>query len=152
MRETDADQTLFARVAVVALARPGDAFSMRHDSGEAAEDIEEGYDIKRGHIEDALQKVGIAGVEAFAYDAGLDDPMQLTSFILDRIAAVRKSQADSGRATIAAIDRMFENLKEQQALAAFELVNKDISRFCRPAPASGFAAPARPRQATVRRT
>lgn len=129
VRDTDADQSLFARVAVVALARPGDALSMRHDSGEAAEDVEEGYDIKLGHIEDALQKIGIAGVEAFVYDAGLDDPVQLTAFIMDRIAAVRKTQAHAARATIAAIDRMFENLKQQQALAALELVNKELTRF-----------------------
>lgn len=129
VRETDADPTLFARTAVVALARPGDALSMRHDSGDAAEDVEEGYDIKHGQIEGALQKIGLMGVKAFVYDAGQDDPQVLTDFVLDRIAAVRRAQIDAGKATIAAIDQMFENLEQQQALAALELVNLDLTRF-----------------------
>lgn len=129
VRETDSDPTLFARTAVVALARPGDAMSMRHDSGEAAEDVEEGYDIKHGQIEAALQKIGLMGVKAFVYDAGQDDPQLLTDFVLDRIAAVRRTQVDAGKATISAIDKMFENLEQQQALAALELVNNDLVRF-----------------------
>ncbi|MEN3148479.1 helix-turn-helix transcriptional regulator [Neorhizobium sp. IRAMC:178] len=129
VRETDSDPTLFARTAIVALARPGDAMSMRHDSGEAAEDVEEGYDIKQGQIETALQKIGLMGVKAFVYDAGQDDPQLLTDFVLDRIAAVRRTQIDAGKATISAIDKMFENLEQQQALAALELVNNDLVRF-----------------------
>ncbi|MCA2406803.1 XRE family transcriptional regulator (plasmid) [Rhizobium leguminosarum bv. viciae 248] len=129
VRDTDADPTLFARTAVVALARPGDALSMRHDSGDAAEDVEEGYDIKHGQIEGALQKIGLRGVKAFVYDAGQDDPQLLTSFVMERIEAVRRTQTEAGKATIAAIERMFENLEQQQALAALELVNNDLVRF-----------------------
>ncbi|AYM14671.1 MULTISPECIES: helix-turn-helix domain-containing protein [Agrobacterium] len=129
VRETDADPTLFARTAVVALARPGDALSMRHDSGDAAEDVEEGYDIKLGQIENALHKIGLTGVKSFVYDAGQDDPALLTDFIMDRVSAVRRSQIDAGKATIAAIEQMFDNLEQQQALAALEFVNQDLIRF-----------------------
>lgn len=129
VRETDADPLLFARTAVVALARPGDALSMRHDSGDAAEDVDEGYDIKLGQIENALHKIGMTGIKSFVYDAGQDDPSVLTDFIMGRVSAVRRSQIEAGKATIAAIDQMFENLEQQQALAALDLINQDLIRF-----------------------
>jgi len=88
---------------------------MRYDSGDTAEDDEEGYEIKVGHIEDALQKIGLAGVGAVAYNARADDPETLTGFVLERIGAVRRRQAGAAKATIAAIDEMIENRAEATA-------------------------------------
>jgi transcriptional regulator with XRE-family HTH domain len=127
--ETDADRSLLNRVAVVAIARAGDALSMRQDSGESAADVAEGYDIKLGNVEDALQKIGMGGVEAVAFDASSDDPAELTDFIVGKIGAVRKAQADAARATIAAIDQMLVNRDEAQALAAMERVAGALDRF-----------------------
>ena len=127
--ETDADPSLLNRVAVVALARSGDALSMRHDSGESAEDIAQGYDIKLGHIEDALQKIGMQGVDAVAFDASADDPADLTTFIVEKIGSIRKVQADSARATILAVDQMLSNQQEAQAMAAMEAVGGNLERF-----------------------
>lgn len=129
VNETNADPALLDRVAVIALARTGDALSMRHDSGESAEDVDEGYDIKLGQIGDALQKIGLAGVESFAFDASADDPRDMTSFVLGRIAAVRQTQAAAAAATIAAIDQMITNREEAQALAALEKVSGNLERF-----------------------
>ena len=127
--ETDADPSLLNRVAVVALARSGDALSMRHDSGERAEDVAQGYDIKLGQIEDALQKIGMQGVDAVAFDASADDPADLTTFIVEKIGSVRKVQADAARATILAVDQMLSNQQEAQAMAAMEAVGGNLERF-----------------------
>lgn len=127
--ETDADTSLLNRVAVVALARSGDALSMRHDSGESAEDVTQGYDIKLSHVEDALQKIGMQGVEAFAFDASADDPADLTAFVLEKIRSVRKVQAEAARATIAAVDQMLSNRQEAQAIAAMQAVGGNLERF-----------------------
>lgn len=127
--ETDADPSLLDRVAILAIARDGDALSMRYDSGETAEDDEEGYEIKLGHVEDALQKVGLNGVGAVAYNSRSDDPDHLTSFVLERIGAVRRRQADAAKATIAAIDAMIENRAEATALAALATVSDTLTRF-----------------------
>ena len=127
--ETDADPALLGRVAILTLARAGDALSMRHDSGESVEDVIEGYDIKLGQVEDALQKIGLTGIEAFAFDASADDPGELTSFVLKRIASVRKSQVDAAVATIDAIDQMISNREEAQALAALHTVGGTLRRF-----------------------
>ena len=127
--QTDADRSLFGRVAVVAMARSGDALAMRHESGESAEDVAEGYDIKLGQVERALQKIGIRALPAFAYDASADDPAEFTNFIIDRIGAIRGGQSDAARATISAIDQMLANREEAQALAAMEAVAATIDRF-----------------------
>jgi transcriptional regulator with XRE-family HTH domain len=129
INETDADPALLERIAVIALARQGDALSMRHDSGDAAEDTEDGYDIKLGQIDDALQKIKLAGINAFAFDASTDEPPQLTQFVLERISAVRGAQADAAKATIAAIDEMIENQEQATALAALNAVSGRLSRY-----------------------
>jgi len=129
INETDADPALLDRVAIVALARLGDALSMRHDSGEAAEDAAEGYEIKLGQVEDALQKIGLAGINTFAFDASADDPGDLTAFVLERIVAVRKAQADAAQATIGAIAQMIGNRAEAEAMAALATVSGNLTRF-----------------------
>lgn len=143
VNETDADPALLKRVSILALARQGDALSMRHDSGDAAEDAEDGYDIKIGQIEDALQKIGLAGVEAFAFDACADESSSLTQFVLDRVSAMRKAQADSAEATIATIDQMIENRAQATAMAALNTVSGNLDRFAnRNAQLRGLRRPA----------
>lgn len=127
--ETGADPLLLNRVTVVALARTGDALSMRHDSGESPQDILEGYDIKLSHIEDALQKIGMTGVSAYAFDASTDDPKSFSAFLLERIGSVRQVRADAARETINAVDQMLHNRKEAQALAAMRTVAGNLERF-----------------------
>lgn len=129
INETDADPALLDRVAIVALARLGDALSMRHDSGEAAEDVTEGYEIKLGQVEDALHKIGLAGINTFAFDASADDPGDLTAFVVERIVAVRKAQADAAQATVAAIAQMIGNRAEAEAMAALATVSGNLTRF-----------------------
>lgn len=148
--ETDADAALLDRVAIVALARTGDALSMRHDSGEGAESRDEGYEIKLGQVEDALQKIGLAGVEAFPFDASADESRALTTFVLDRIAAVRRTQAVAAEATIAAIDQMIDNRAEAEALAALSMVSSNLDRFAnRQAGLRGARRPAHERLLTA---
>ena len=143
VNETDADPALFRRVSVIALARQGDALSMRHDSGDAAEDADEGYSIKLGQIEDALQKIGLPGIEAFAFDAGTNAPSHLTQFVLDRVSAIRASQADSAKATIDAIEQMIENRAQATAIAALSTVSNNLDRFAdRKSQLSGLRRPA----------
>ncbi|MDG2527603.1 helix-turn-helix domain-containing protein [Caulobacter endophyticus] len=127
--ETTADPALLDRVAIVPLARPGDAMSMRYDSGDTAQDAEEGYDIKLGQVETAMQKLGLAGIDAIAFDAGVDDPATLTHFVMGRISAMRQAQATAAHATIAAIDQMIENRAEAAALAALSAVSANLDRF-----------------------
>lgn len=127
--ETNADRSLLDRVAVVALARAGDAMSMRYDSLESPEDVPQGYEIKLGHVEDALQKIGMQGIPSFAFDASADDPAALTDFILEKINSLRQSKAKAALATIASVKQMRSNRKEAQALAAMRAVVGNLERF-----------------------
>ncbi|MHB1101826.1 MAG: helix-turn-helix domain-containing protein [Devosia sp.] len=127
--DTNADRFLLDRISVVALARSGDAMSMRHDSGEPPTEIADGYEIKLSQVEDALEKIGFKGVEAVAYDASTDDPGTLNGFVLARIAAIRNRQLASALATIAAVDQMIANQAEAAAMAALAAVSEQLNRF-----------------------
>ena len=127
--ETEADPTIFSRVAILVLARAGDALSMRQDSGQGAQDASEGYEIKKGHVEDALLRINLGGIDIEAFDAANDEPADLTSFLSRKIVGLRAAQSKSAKATIAAIDQMLENVEKAQALATLEAINNDLRIF-----------------------
>ena len=127
--ETEADPTLISRVAVLVLARAGDGLSMRHDSGESVEEPSEGYEIKRAHVEDALDRISLKDIEVTVFDATYDEPADLTNFLISKIDALRAAQCSNARATIGAIDQMLKNVKEAEALATLDRVNEELQIF-----------------------
>lgn len=129
MAETEVDPTLSSRLVVLALARAGEALAMRDDGGQAAADVEEGYDIKRGHVEDALGKLGFGGVEVDFFDSTTDDATVLTTTLNARITAMRSSQARALEVTISAADDMLANVAEAQTMAVLAMVNEDLAIF-----------------------
>lgn len=129
VRDTEADPTLLSRATVLVIARGGDALSMRHDDGTPAADAWEGYEIKLGHVSDALRRVDLDGVNSTAFDAANDDPEELTKYLVGRIANLRRAEADGALATVAAVDQMLENVKEAQALAALQEINNELKIF-----------------------
>lgn len=129
MTETEVDAGFRSRAVVMVLARPGEALEMRDDSGAAAQNVEEGYDIKRGHVEDALTKVGSGGVEVEFFDSTGDDPNALTAILAAKIARSREAQAAALRTAVLAVDQMLANVAKAQALAVLDSVNKELSIF-----------------------
>jgi hypothetical protein len=129
VRDTEADLALFSRVMILVLARSGEALSMRHDDGSAAANEWEGYEIKLGHVQDALNRAELDGVSRFAFDAATDDAGELTAFLIDRIRALRAEQAAAALAAAGAVDQMLANLKEAQAIAALEAINVELHTF-----------------------
>jgi hypothetical protein len=127
--ETEVDPTLLSRVAILVVARVGDAFSMRHDSGEGAQDVSEGYEIKRGHVEDALHRINMNGVAVECFDATSDPSEEITKFLLDKIVELRATQRANAESTITAIEQMLENVKKAQALATLDQINEDLRIF-----------------------
>lgn len=127
--ETEVDPGLRSRIILLVLARAGEALAMRDDGGQAATDAEDGYDIKRGHVEDALGKIGAAGVEVRFFDSAADDAGELTAELLRKTVALRDAQADSLDAAVAAVDDMLENVAKAQALAVLDTVNRELSVY-----------------------
>ncbi len=127
--ETEVDPALFSRVAILVVARSGDALSMRHDSGESAADTDEGYEVKRAHVADALQRISLVGIDVAMFDAANDDPADTTAFLASKINAMRQAQANGGRQTISAIDQMLRNVEKAQALAALTAINSEMQIF-----------------------
>ncbi len=127
--DTEVDPALLSRVVVLVLARAGDALSMRHDSGESAADIDDGYEIKKAHVEDALQRIDLLGVDVTLFDAASDDPGELTAFLGGKIATLRGAQAGAARQTIDAVDQMLRNVEKAQALAALAAIGNELTIF-----------------------
>ena len=127
--ETEVDSTLFSRASVLVLARAGDGLSMRHESGDSAEDPHEGYEIKSGHVEDALERIDLKGISLAVFDAAHDEPSDLTEFLVSKIEELRAARSEGARATILAVDEMLRNVEEAEALATLEDVNRELQIF-----------------------
>ena len=127
--ETEVDPTLRSRVSVLVLARAGDGLSMRHETGESVEEPGEGYEIKCGHVEDALGRINMKGVDATVFDAAHDDPADLTKFLVSKVGGLRAARCTSARTTIRAVDEMLLNVQEAEALATINSVNNELHIF-----------------------
>lgn len=129
MSETDVDPTLFSRVAILVVARAGDALSMRHDSGESALDTNEGYEIKRTQVEDALHRINMTGIAVEPFDAASDPSTDITNFLVKKLGELRTAQRTNAQSTIMAIEQMLDNVKKAQALATLDQINDDLRIF-----------------------
>ncbi len=127
--ETEADSTLFSRASVLVLARAGCGLSMRYDSGDSVEDPHDGYEIKSGHVEDALERLNLRGISLAVFDAAYDQPSDLTEFLVSKIEELRAARSEGARATIRAVDEMLRNVEEAEALATLEDVNRELRIF-----------------------
>jgi transcriptional regulator with XRE-family HTH domain len=127
--ETEVDPTLFSRLAILVIARAGDAFAMRHDSGESAQEVSEGYEIKRAHVEDALHRINMNGIAVELFDATTDPSADLTKFLFGKIVDLRAAQSANAQATISAIDQMLNNVEKAQALATLDAINEELQIF-----------------------
>jgi transcriptional regulator with XRE-family HTH domain len=127
--ETEVDPTLFSRIAILVIARAGDAHAMRHDSGDSAQDVSEGYEIKRAHVEDALHRINMSGIAVELFDATSDPSAELTKFLVRKILDLRTAQSAHARATISAVDQMLNNVEKAQALATLNTINEDLRIF-----------------------
>src|SRR5262245_8188058 len=127
--ETEVDPALLSRIAILVLARAGDALSMRSDSGEVAIDTAEGYEIKQVPVADALQRINLTGVDIHTFDAANDRPEELTNVLVKKVGALRAVQANNARQTIIAIDQMLQNVQLAQALATQAAINNELTIF-----------------------
>jgi transcriptional regulator with XRE-family HTH domain len=124
--ETEVDSSIFERIVIIILARSGDALSMKDDSGEYAQEISDGYDIKIRHTLDALDRERLPPVSIFAFDAASDDGVDATNFLKEKIAGLRNLQAESAHATISAVDQMLENAQQSRAIDALRSVSAEL--------------------------
>ena len=129
LTETEVESTLSSRVSVLVIARAGDGLSMRHESGDSVEDPHEGYEIKSGHVEEALERINMKGISLAVFDATYDQTADLTKFLVSKIDGLRAARSDGARATIRAVDEMLRNVEEAEALATLDDVNRELRIF-----------------------
>ena len=127
--ETEVDSTLYSRAAVLVIARAGDGLSMRHESGESVNEPSQGYQIKCGQVEDALDGKYMSGIDVTVFDATYDDAEDLTNFLVSKLVRLRAVRCESAKATVRAVDEMLQNVQEAEALATLESVNNELRIF-----------------------
>jgi transcriptional regulator with XRE-family HTH domain len=127
--ETDVDPTFFSRVAILVVSRAGDALSMRHDSGDGAQDTIEGYEIKRTQVEDALHRINMTGIAIEPFDAVSDPSADIIGFLVKKLEELRAAQRANAASTILAIEQMLDNVKQVQSLATLDAINEDLKIF-----------------------
>ena len=104
LKETEVDPNISKRLTILVIARPGDALSMRHESGESAETVEEGYELKLRHVIDALRREQLPPLATFAFDSTQDSQEGLQSFLIERLVTFVLFTSNQ-RQTIGAVGR-----------------------------------------------
>ena len=127
--ETEVDSALHSRVSVLILARAGDGLSMRHESGESVNEPSEGYEIKCGQVEHALDRINMKGIDVTVFDAAYDHAEDLTKFLVSKLVKLRAAHCESAKATVRAVDEMLLNVQKAEALATLGSVNKELQIF-----------------------
>ena len=127
--ETETDPLFAKRITILVLARAGDALSMRYESGEGAESVSEGYELKLAHVENALKREVLPVITGTAFDSAQDLTIDLNEHLSGKIGELRASHLTAAQETMVAIDEMLANVKRAQALAAFSDVSKELVAF-----------------------
>jgi len=78
------------RAALVVFPRTGEALAAKDESGNRAESLEEGYELKGEEVEAALEALGFATLKAGFFNSRQDAPERLRAFVIDCVDANRR--------------------------------------------------------------
>jgi len=121
--DTGATDTVFPRIAVLALARSGEAKKMR-DDGEFVQTEEDGYDLKIEQAQAELRRWGGNGIPVRVYNANIDNPAPILEFLNGKIMSMRAEHAARINHISVEIDRLITD-HESVLLAAAQ---RDVFR------------------------
>lgn len=95
--EVGAGTAVATRSIVLLLAKNDEALQVKHDSGEAPDSADEGYEIRNERARDDLRRIGPNDgrqrPEVISFNADTDDPASLVGVLIARIQATRLAHA-----------------------------------------------------------
>ncbi len=127
--DTGEERALRDRIVMLILAHGKEALGMKDDSGVLAESETEGYELRREQVEAELAHLGVPNLPVSFFNAGSEAPEAITSYLMERIVAMRDARVQEIDQVVAAIKRLIQNRDEQHALAAQQEVNKKLRIF-----------------------
>lgn len=114
------------KTAVLALPRPDEALSVKYDDGSKVEDEREGCDEKRGQIEMRLKHLGLNDLPIKFFNAKDNAPDSARDEFISQIVQYRNGYCDQISKVAKAVDRLIENLEEEQVQFVFEEVSRRL--------------------------
>ena len=85
--------------------------------------------IRREQVEAELARLGVHELPIFFFNARTETPEAITSYLMERIVAMRNARVREIDEVVSAIEQLFQNRDEQHALAAQQEVNKRLRVF-----------------------
>ena len=132
LKNAHGQQVDAGKVSILALPRPGEALAVKDDTGEPAQDDEDGYELKRDQI---LRQLGageagvVTGVPINFFNAHDDDPAVARGLIFAEVANLRRSIEERLLAECAAADEIIENHEQQAFTSALKEVADRLGNF-----------------------
>lgn len=116
-----------AKTVLLALPRPGEAVSVKDDSGHTITEDEEGYEVKRAQVDLALSSLGLAAMPVCFFNAMYDDFRPVRDIVLSRIDDVRGVQVARLNELAATVDRLEQNKEREEAQAVLDDTMRRVS-------------------------
>jgi len=114
------------KTAILALPRPDEALAVKYDDGSKVEDESEGCDEKRGQIEMRLKHLGLNDLPIKFFNAKDNAPDEARNEFISQIVQYRNVYCDQISKVATAVDRLIENLEEEQVQFVFEEVSRRL--------------------------
>jgi transcriptional regulator with XRE-family HTH domain len=111
---------------ILVLPRPEEALSVKDDHGCEAESDEEGYAIKRGHINLSLGHLGLPGLPVVFYNAKQEAAEPVRDMLITRTAQYRRLYCDSIERLSEAVDHLISNQENVQTQMIFQGVERRL--------------------------
>jgi hypothetical protein len=124
-------QDLELNSCLLVLPHTGQALAVKDDSGELAESVEEGYELKNEQIEVALQPLELNQLPIYFFNAYQDDVAGLKDFLGKRLTDVRQSFRDKLNRTIRDSENLLTNHEQEQVQAVIYSAGKRIETWLR---------------------
>lgn len=122
-------QYLELNSSLLVLSRTGEALAVKDDSGELAESVEEGYELKKEQVEMALQPLELNQFPIYFFNAYQDDVIKLKKFLGERLTSVRDSFRNKLNSTIEDSKNLLANQEQVQVQAVIRNAEKRIEHW-----------------------
>jgi transcriptional regulator with XRE-family HTH domain len=121
-------RTLDSHAAILVLPRPGDAMQMT-DNGVPVQTVDEGYEVKTDQVRLMLRSLGLSNLPVLFFNAAEQEPEELRSFLLERIANVRAHHREALREVVSGAKAMLANYEKEQAQEAIRLAARPLATW-----------------------
>ena len=105
---------LVDKASLLVLPRPNEALAVKDESGTRVETVEEGCELKSEQVAMNLEPLGLGDCVVGFFNAYQDDPVQLRSYLVQRLIHTRTTFSDRLRETVSSSNALLQNHEEEQ--------------------------------------